>query len=117
MDFDREKVFAEFLAESAEGLQRMEQTLLAAENDPGNADLLDELFRIAHTIKGNASLLEFSDLAGFAHAVEDVLEAVRGRQITLSADLASLLLDAVDVLRTLIPAAPGRHGLSPSQEE
>jgi two-component system chemotaxis sensor kinase CheA len=117
MDFDREKVFAEFLAESTEGLQRMEQTLLAAENDPANADLLDELFRIAHTIKGNASLLDFSDLAGFAHAVEDVLEAVRGRQIILSADLASLLLDAVDALRTLIPAASGCHGLSPSQEE
>ncbi|HJX83058.1 MAG TPA: chemotaxis protein CheA, partial [Candidatus Angelobacter sp.] len=117
MDFDRDKVLAAFVAESEEGLQRMEQTLLAAENDPANADLLDELFRIAHTIKGNASLLDFSDLAGFAHAVEDLLEAVRGRQIMLSRELASLLLDAVDAFRTLIPAAPARSGLSPSQEE
>jgi two-component system, chemotaxis family, sensor kinase CheA len=117
MDFDREKVFAEFVAESGEGLQRMEETLLAAETDPTNPSLLDELFRIAHTIKGNAGLLDFSDLAGFAHAVEDMLEALRGRQITLSRDPASLLLAAVDVFRVLIPAALARHGLSPSQEE
>lgn len=117
MDFDRDKILAAFVAESEEGLQRMEQTLLAAENDPVNADLLDELFRIAHTIKGNASLLDFPDLAGFAHAVEDLLEAVRGKQIALSPELASLLLEAVDTFRVLILAAPAPEGLSPAQEE
>jgi two-component system chemotaxis sensor kinase CheA len=117
MDFDRDKVFTEFVAESEEGLQRMEETLLAAESEPDNANMLDELFRVAHTIKGNASLLEFSELAGFAHVVEDLLEALRGRQIALSHDLVSLLLGAVDAFRSLIPAAPAGRGLSPAHVE
>ena len=52
MTFDRTKVVAAFLAESEEGLERTEQYLIAAETDPGNLELLDEMFRIAHTIKG-----------------------------------------------------------------
>ena len=70
MDFDREKVIAAFLAESEEGLERTEQYLIAAETDPGNIELLDEMFRVAHTIKGNASALDFPELTGFAHVME-----------------------------------------------
>src|SRR5258708_37492382 len=117
MEFSREKIFAEFVVESEEGLQRMEETLLAAETDPDNASLLDELFRIAHTIKGNASLLEFSDLSGFAHAVEDLLEALRSRHVTLTRELVSLLLAGVDAFRALIPSAPEHQGLSPADTE
>src|SRR5229473_1996675 len=116
MEFDREKVVAAFIAESEEGLQRMEETLLAAETEPANEGLLDEIFRVAHTIKGNASLLGLPGLTGFAHVVEDLLEAVRARQITLSRELTSLLLSAVDTLRALIPAS-SQDVLSPSQEE
>ena len=116
MSFDRAKVVASFLAESEEGLQRTEQYLIAAEADPGNMDLVDEMFRVAHTIKGNASALEFPALAGFAHVMEDLLEAVRKQG--LSRDVISLLLHAVDALRSLLPAAAeGNDQLSPSHLE
>jgi two-component system, chemotaxis family, sensor kinase CheA len=105
MDFDREKVIAAFVAESEEGLERTEQYLIAAETDPGNTELLDEMFRVAHTIKGNASALEFPELAGFAHVMEDLLEALRKHEITISRELISLLLNGVDALRALVPAA------------
>jgi two-component system chemotaxis sensor kinase CheA len=118
MDFDREKVIAAFLAESEEGLQRTEQYLIAAETDPGNLELLDEMFRVAHTLKGNASALDFPHLAGFAHVMEDLLEALRKHELTISRDVISLLLHAVDALRALVPsAAEGNDLLSPAYQE
>ena len=107
MDFDREKVVAAFLAESEEGLERTEQYLIAAETDPGNLELLEEMFRVAHTIKGNASALDFPELAGFAHVMEDLLEALRKRELKISREIISLLLHGVDALRALVPAAAG----------
>src|SRR5947209_5159668 len=118
MDFDREKVVAAFVAESAEGLERSEQLLIAAEADRGNVELLEEMFRVAHTIKGNASALEFPELAGFAHVVEDLLDALRKHEVAISRELISLLLHGVDALRSLVPAAAeGNDRLSPSHDE
>ena len=118
MDFDREKIVAAFLAESEEGLERTEQHLIAAETDPGNLELLDEMFRVAHTIKGNASALDFPQLAGFAHVIEDLLEALRKQELAISREVISLLLHGVDALRALVPAAAeGNDRLSPSHEE
>ena len=118
MDFDREKIVAAFLAECEEGLDLTEQQLIAAETDPGNLELLDEVFRVAHTIKGNASALDFPELAGFAHVMEDLLEAVRKHDLALSREVISLLLQGVDVLRALVPAAAeGNDRLSSSHQE
>lgn len=118
MDLNREKILATFRAESEEGLDRTEQYLIAAETNPENPELLDEMFRVAHTIKGNASALDFPELAGFAHVMEDLLETVRRHDLTISRDVVSLLLHAVDALRALIPSAvEGNDRLSPSHQE
>src|ERR1700731_3608030 len=118
MDFDRDKVIAAFVAESEEGLERTEQYLIAAETDPGNRELLDEMFRAAHTFKGNASALDFPELAGFAHVMEDLLEVLRKHEVTISREVISLLLHGVDALRALVPAAAeGKDQLNPSQQE
>ena len=118
MDFDREKVIASFLAESEEGLERTEQALVAAEGSPDNLELVEEMFRVAHTIKGNASALDFPTLAGFAHVLEDLLESARKNEIELSREVVSLMLQAIDALRALIPAAAkGNDRLSPTHQE
>lgn len=118
MNFDREKIVKAFVAESAEGLERSEQNLLAAESNPDHIELLDELFRATHTIKGNASALEFPELAGFAHVLEDLLDAVHKHEVAISRDLISLLLHAVDALRALVPAAAeGKDRLSRSHQD
>ncbi len=118
MDFDFEKVVASFLAESEEGLVRAEQCMVAAEADPGNLELIEEMFRVAHTVKGNASALDFPELAGFAHAMEDLLEALRTQELAISRDVISLLLRGVDALRELVPAAAGGNdGLNPAHQE
>jgi len=120
-DFDREAVLASFLAESEEGLDSMEQALVQMEANPSDPELLHSIFRVAHTLKGNATSLELKELAGFAHVVEDLLDVLREQQALPTADLISLLLKAVDELRAMVSAAAtgatGPSELSARQEE
>jgi two-component system chemotaxis sensor kinase CheA len=76
-DFDREAIMASFLLESEEGLALMEQSLLQMESNPSDLELLHSIFRVAHTLKGNATSLQLNELAGFAHVVEDLLDVFR----------------------------------------
>jgi two-component system chemotaxis sensor kinase CheA len=117
-DFDRDAVLASFVVESEEGLDLMEQVLVQMESSPSDPELLHSIFRVAHTIKGNATSLGLSDLAGFAHVIEDLLDVFREQQALPTADLISLLLKAVDQLRSMIAGATaGARELSPAQRE
>jgi two-component system chemotaxis sensor kinase CheA len=117
-DFDREAVLASFLAESEEGLDTMERVLIQMESNPSDLELLHTIFRVAHSIKGNATSLEFNELAGFAHVVEDLLDVFREQQLLPGADLISLLLKAVDEIRAMLSAASSAPGeLTQQQQE
>jgi two-component system chemotaxis sensor kinase CheA len=107
MDPDRHLLMQMFQAESEEGLTAMEAGLLALEASPAPAEILDALFRGAHTLKGNAAALGFPALVDFAHVLEDLLERVRGRLVPVTPALCTLLLECVDALRSLLPAAMG----------
>jgi two-component system, chemotaxis family, sensor kinase CheA len=118
MDFDRDAVLTSFVAETQEGLDLMEQSLLAMESSSGGAELLDDIFRVAHTLKGNATSLELDDLKGFAHATEDLLDVLREQNADISADVISLLLKAVDELRALVATTTtGNPRLTPEQQK
>ena len=107
-DFDRGAVLASFLAESEEGLDLMEQALVQMESNPSDLELLHTIFRVAHSLKGNATALELTELAGFAHVIEDLLDVFREQQALPGAELISLLLKAADELRAMVSAA--QHG-------
>ena len=118
MDFDRDAALASFLEEAGESLDLMEQALLEMDTGPANAELLNDIFRVAHTIKGNASSLGLDDLAEFAHVVEDLLDVYREKHTPLGRNVISLLLKVVDELRTLVPEAiAGKTGLTASQKD
>jgi two-component system chemotaxis sensor kinase CheA len=118
MDFDREMALASFKEEAEENLDLMEQALLQMDSGSGNAELLNDIFRMAHTIKGNARALELNELADFAHNVEDLLDVYREKHAALDANVISLLLKVVDEFRTLIPEAiAGKTGLTKSQKD
>ena len=117
MDFDREAVLTSFIAEAQDGLDLMEQSLLAMESSSVGPELLDDIFRVAHTIKGNATALDFGDLTGFAHVTEDLLDVLREQNTDVSSEVISLLLRAVDELRALVAAATaGTPRLTPEQQ-
>ena len=118
-DFDREAVLASFLVESEEGLDGMEQALVQMESSPSDPELLNTIFRVAHSLKGNAASLQLAQLAGFAHVVEDLLDVFREQRLQPSADLISLVLKAVDELRTMVSVSTtptGSKELTRSQQ-
>src|SRR5271170_5631260 len=117
-DFDRAAVLASFLVESEEGLDLMEQALVQMESSPSDPELVHSVFRVAHTLKGNATSLGLRELAGFAHVVEDLLDVFREQQSLPSADLISLLLKAVDELRAMVSTSKsGSPELTPAQQK
>jgi two-component system chemotaxis sensor kinase CheA len=99
-----------FRSESEEMLDRVEELLLQLEQSPDDDELLHEIFRGAHTIKGNAACLQFDDLTAFAHVVEEVLENVREGRVEPTGMLVSRLLDAVDAMRDLAVRAIAGDG-------
>jgi two-component system chemotaxis sensor kinase CheA len=92
----------EFIAESQEGLDRMEQCLTELEARPGDAELLGEIFRAVHTIKGTTGFLGFDRLEKLAHAGEHLLGSLRDGRLAVSSDLVSGLLRLMDGLRAIL---------------
>jgi two-component system chemotaxis sensor kinase CheA len=117
MEINREMLLQSFREETEECLAQMEQSLLALEAHPEDRELVSSLFRAAHTIKGNASLLEFNALARSLHSVEDLLDLCRTNSMVLSPKVINILLRAVDALRQMAKrAVEGEEGLLPEDE-
>jgi two-component system chemotaxis sensor kinase CheA len=86
----------QFLSESRESLQGISEKLMQLENEPDSTQLMTELFRFVHTLKGNSSLFDFPELTRVLHAGEDLMDAVRNGNVAYSQQLADVLLDAMD---------------------
>jgi two-component system chemotaxis sensor kinase CheA len=118
MDIDREAILRTFLAESEEHLGAMEEALVALEAQPEDEGLLQLIFRVAHTLKGSSDSLGFPWIADFAHTLEDHLARIRERTIPITGGVVTLLLQAVDALRQMVPAAvAGLEELQPAHAE
>lgn len=83
-------------------VDNLESNILAIENDPNNHDAIDEIFRAAHTLKGNSATVEFSEIAHFAHTMEDLLDEVRSDKIKVTEDIVDTLLTALDVIKAML---------------
>ncbi len=97
-------IIKEFLAESAEGVDVLDHDLIALEREPDSRELLREIFRAVHTLKGNSGALGYSKLESVAHAGENALSRLRDGELTLSLETANGLLAMVDALRGLLRA-------------
>ncbi len=92
----------QFVIEARECLESIGTRLLDVERDPSNTDLLNDLFRSVHTLKGNCGLFEFKPLERVVHAGEDLLDRVRNGTLAYSTELADALLEAMDYTAQLI---------------
>ncbi|ACV58440.1 chemotaxis protein CheA [Alicyclobacillus acidocaldarius] len=93
-----------FLAESMENVERLEAFCLTLEREGSKPDLLDEMFRAAHTLKGMSATMGFSKLAALTHRVEDLLGTLRDERVRLEPRHVDALLLAVDRMRARIQA-------------
>lgn len=92
----------EFLIESQEGLDRMERGLTQLETRPGDPNLLAEIFRAVHTIKGTTGFLGFKRLEKLAHAGENLLSLLRDGKLAADGDVITGLLQLLDALRAIL---------------
>jgi two-component system chemotaxis sensor kinase CheA len=95
-------IVKDFLIESGENLDRLDQELVQLEADPLAKDLLASIFRTIHTIKGSCGFLGFSRLERVAHAGESLLSRLREGELELTADRTSGLLAMVDAVRRML---------------
>ncbi|HEY6768472.1 MAG TPA: chemotaxis protein CheA [Candidatus Sulfotelmatobacter sp.] len=95
-------IVRDFLIESGENLDRLDQELVRLESDPKSKDLLGSIFRTIHTIKGSCGFLAFAKLERVAHTGESLLSRLRDGELTLTADLTSGLLEMVDAVRQML---------------
>jgi two-component system chemotaxis sensor kinase CheA len=102
-EFDLQALFAVFTAEAEECLEAMQSGLLALEERPHASELVDQIFRAAHTMKGNSGSLGFQELSSFAHGAENLLDRVRSKEIAVTPALITLLLNSVDAMRRWLP--------------
>jgi two-component system chemotaxis sensor kinase CheA len=102
MDIDRNEIVQTFHIESEENCSAMEQALMTLEQQPQNHEVLEELFRAAHTFKGNAACLGFTAPAELAHTLEDYLDGLRAGTNQLTPAIVTQLLESVDVLREMV---------------
>ncbi|MFH1815160.1 MAG: chemotaxis protein CheA [Pseudomonadota bacterium] len=94
-----------FISEAREQLENIEQLLLQLEENPQDRDLLDALFRCAHTVKGSAGIFGLMQLVEFAHHVETLLDRMREGHIRLDPSLSTLLLQCNDQILHLVDIA------------
>lgn len=91
-----------FVIECRELLEQMEEALLIIERDPEDPEIINAIFRAAHTIKGTAGLFGIDYMVGFTHVAESVLDRVRSKEVIIDSALAALFIEVHDHLGTLV---------------
>ena len=103
-DINNEELLKDFFSEAEQQVEQLESNILVIEQDPTNKEAIDEIFRAAHTLKGGSATVEMSELSGFTHAVEDLLDAIRSNQVTVTEETIDLLLHALDIIKDMLAA-------------
>lgn len=117
MQIDMKRFHGAFFDEAAEHLAAMEAALLGLEKTPDDGELLNQIFRAAHSVKGASGTFGFTDVAHFTHSLEGLLDRMRGGQILPTPKLVELLLQSSDVLSGLVSAAKDGGPLPAATEE
>jgi two-component system chemotaxis sensor kinase CheA len=107
----------QFVIEARECLEQIGHRLLEVERQPTDKDLLNDLFRQVHTLKGNCGLFDFKALERVVHAGEDLLDRVRNQTLAYSNSMADTLLDAMDFTASMIDQIESSGRIDPSAED
>lgn len=99
---DTSQYMSMFLEESMENLQTLNESLLQLEQKPEDIDKLNEIFRVAHTIKGMAATMGFSQMAELTHKMEDVLSKFREGKLKVTEKVVTVLFRCLDTLEKMV---------------
>ncbi len=101
MNDEMKEILNDFLAEGTEMLEALDQHFVQLESDPNNAELLNEIFRAMHSMKGSAGFLGFTNLVEVAHQGESLLNKLRQGEMSVSPFIIDIILEAVDAVKLL----------------
>jgi len=101
-----------FLAECNELLVEMESALLSLEDNPDDSDLINAVFRAAHTIKGTGGVFGFDDVVEFTHVIENALDTIRSGELKINSELIAVMLSLRDQMEIVVEHAVGGETLS-----
>ncbi|RDY78304.1 hybrid sensor histidine kinase/response regulator [Helicobacter pylori] len=99
---DLQEIMEDFLIEAFEMNEQLDQDLVELEHNPEDLDLLNRIFRVAHTIKGSSSFLNLNILTHLTHNMEDVLNRARKGEIKITPDIMDVVLHSIDLMKTLL---------------
>ena len=106
-----------FISEAGEQTEAIETLLLELEEQPDNRELLDNLFRCAHTVKGSAGIFGLNKVVEFTHHVETLLDKLRDGEISLTPEISTLLLQCNDQIKFLVDTAAHDEADTPDQKD
>ena len=101
MNDEMKEILNDFLAESSEMLEALDQHFVKLETEPSNTELLNEIFRCMHSMKGSAGFLGFTHLVEVAHQAESLLNKLRQGEMSVSPFIIDIILEAVDAVKLL----------------
>jgi len=104
MAIDLAQFHAAFFDESFEALDTMEASLLKLNPGAPEPELINTIFRVAHSIKGGAAMFDFSEVTSFTHTCETLLDELRSNRMNVTRGITDLLLRSVDVMREMLRA-------------
>ena len=115
MGIDLAQFHEAFFEESFEALESMEAALLKLDVGAPDPEVINTVFRVAHSIKGGAGMFNFADIASFTHTCETLLDGVRAGSTRLTTSVMDLLLKSVDVMREMLRAARKKESFDPQR--
>ena len=107
IDCEDQELLEGFLAETTELLEKLDDDLISLEKSPEDDELMNRIFRSIHTVKGASSFLGFDLLVKVTHKTEDVLNRLRKAELTLNSQIMDVILEAVDLVKTLVSDIKG----------
>lgn len=99
---DTSQYLSMFLEESMDNLQTLNESLLILEQEPNDKEKLNEIFRVAHTIKGMAATMGYSTIAELTHKMEDVLSNFREGKLNVTPKVVTVLFKCLDTLENMV---------------
>src|SRR5512147_480768 len=97
-----DEIIGIFIAEAGELLLQLEDDCMALEEHPANADIINNIFRVMHTLKGSAGMVGFKNIQDFTHDFEGLYEKIREGEIPVSTEIIELTLQAKDVILAML---------------
>lgn len=99
---DMKEIMEDFLIEAFELIEQIDHDLVELESNPEDLELLNRIFRVAHTVKGSSSFLNFDVLTELTHHMEDVLNKARKGELKITPDIMDVVLESVDMMKGLL---------------